>query len=166
MFASGQAGRWVLASRPAVSNCRTFAGGGTMRRYFIASAAAAIVALGVVHPVASGDPAAAPVQAAPAPTQTEADAVRQAQQTGQSVEITDQATETRQVLANPNGSFTLKSNQRAVRVKQDGQWKPIDTTLRRNTDGSWSPTATDQNVTFSGGGNSPVVTIRHGNLAL
>lgn len=82
------------------------------------------------------------------------------------MEITDQTTEIRQVLANPNGTFTMKASQRAVRVKQDGVWKPIDTTLRRNPDGSLSPIATDQNVSFSGGGTAPLVTVRRGELAL
>lgn len=90
----------------------------------------------------------------------------QAQATGEPVEVTDSTTETSQVFANPDGTFTLKSNQRPVRVQQDGVWRPIDTTLHVNPDGSVSPTATDQDVVFSGGGTAPLVTVRHAGKAL
>lgn len=123
-----------------------------MRRYFVATIVVAITSLGLVHPTVSG--------AAPAPARTEADAMRQARETGHPVEVGALTTETRQVLANPNGRFTLRANQRAVRVKQDGVWKPVDTTLRRNPDGTLSPAASAQDMSFSGGGTGAMVSVR------
>lgn len=99
-------------------------------------------------------------------TADEASATRTAQRTGKPVEVLDQTTENTQVLANPDGTFTLKSHRRAVRVKQNGVWRPIDTTLHANPDGSLTPVAADQDVTFSGGGVTPLVTVRHAGKAL
>lgn len=75
------------------------------------------------------------------------------------VEVASETTETMQVMANPDGSFTMTSNLHPVRVRKDGTWVPIDTTLQQNADGSLSPAATTQQVTFSGGGDTPMVTL-------
>src|SRR5256885_7828792 len=137
-----------------------------MRRYLIATMAAVTTSLGLVHPLASAAIPAPPAKAAPPPAQTEADAVRQARETGHPVQVEAQTTETRQVLANPNGTFTLRANQRAVRVRRNGAWTPVDPTLRPNPDGTLSPAASTQDMAFSGGGTAPLVTVRHGALAL
>ncbi|WP_157367990.1 LamG-like jellyroll fold domain-containing protein [Alloactinosynnema sp. L-07] len=100
------------------------------------------------------------------PVVTETDALRAAKETGKPVEIPSQTTETQQVLANPTGTFTLKSHAKPVRVKKSGAWHAVDTTLRANPDGSLTPTASAQAVSFSGGGNQPLITVRNGDKAV
>lgn len=114
--------------------------------------------------------AAAPVGAAPAgvaPSSvpeplSQGSASAQAQATGQPVAVTSQSTETSQVMANPDGSFTLTAGLRPVRVLQDGAWTPIDTTLHANGDGSLSPAASTAQLAFSGGGATPLVRLTNG----
>src|SRR5439155_21433228 len=48
----------------------------------------------------------------------------------------------------------------------NGAWTPVDPTLRPNPDGTLSPAASTQDMAFSGGGTAPLVTVRHGALAL
>lgn len=90
----------------------------------------------------------------------------QAQSSGQPVVVDDETTETSQVTAEPDGSFTLASSLTPVRVQQDGQWRDIDTTLQANPDGSVSPAATAEDVTFSGGGSDPAVTVSEGDSSI
>ncbi|ALG07861.1 hypothetical protein AOZ06_13895 [Kibdelosporangium phytohabitans] len=96
----------------------------------------------------------------------EADAVQRAARTGAPVEIPERNTEKSQVLANPNGSFTLRSNARPVRVKKDGVWRGIDTTLKVNADGTVTPVAAAADMAFSGGGDKPIVRVADGGGAV
>lgn len=75
-------------------------------------------------------------------------------------------TETEQVTADPDGTFTLRSTVVPVRVQQQGAWVPIDPTLRQNADGSWSPKASAEATTFSDGGTTPLVSIADGTRSL
>jgi hypothetical protein len=130
---------------------------------------AVIAIFSLIQPTVNADPRPAqssPIQPNRTPAQTETDAMRQARSTGRPVEIGEQTSETTQVLANPDGSFTMRSNVRAVRAKRDGAWRGIDTTLARNPDGTLAPVATAQDVTFSGGGTGPLITLRHAGKAL
>jgi hypothetical protein len=63
------------------------------------------------------------------------------------------------VLAQPDGEFELVSNALPVRVRVNGAWRAISTSLRRTRDGSWSAPLTSAPVTFSGGGSGPLVTV-------
>ncbi|WP_231976056.1 hypothetical protein [Streptomyces sp. 3214.6] len=73
-------------------------------------------------------------------------------------------TESSQVFANPDGTFTQESNAAPVRArKDDGTWAPIDTTLVRKTDGSVRAKNTTAGLTFSGGGSGAgLVTLEDG----
>ena len=63
-------------------------------------------------------------------------------------------TESSQIFANPDGTFTQEMNAAPVRAqKDDGTWAPIDTTLVHEADGSARAVNTAADVTFSGGGN-------------
>ncbi|WP_327128984.1 LamG-like jellyroll fold domain-containing protein [Streptomyces sp. NBC_01727] len=63
-------------------------------------------------------------------------------------------TESSQVFANPDGTFTQEMNAAPVRARQsDGAWAPIDTTLTREADGSVRAKNTTAGLTFSGGGS-------------
>lgn len=84
-------------------------------------------------------------------------AIERAKSTGKPVEVMSETTETTQVMAQPNGSLALTSNARPVRVERNGEWRPVDTTLRRNADGSVSPIAAAVDVEFSGGGAAPLL---------
>jgi hypothetical protein len=144
------------------------------RPMILVATLAGLVTAGLTAPTATADPVIPrPAENAHVTTlgptaspAAETDAVRTARETGEPVEIRDQTTETTQVLANPDGTFTLKASRRAVRVRHDGVWRPIDTTLHTNQDGSLSSVATDQDVTFSGGGTTPLLTVRHAGAAL
>ncbi|MDI2131609.1 LamG-like jellyroll fold domain-containing protein [Yinghuangia seranimata] len=91
----------------------------------------------------------------------EASASAEARRTGKPVAVEPTTTETKQVVANPDGTFTLHSYVRPVRVKKDGRWAPVDSTLRANADGTLSPVASTVDIAFSGGGEAPLVTLRH-----
>jgi hypothetical protein len=78
---------------------------------------------------------------------------------GQDVPVESLTTETSTVTANPDGMFTSTTNVMPVRVLKDGVWTPVDATLVTNADGTLSPKATPNDVTLSGGGNGPLVTL-------
>ncbi|WP_435172790.1 LamG domain-containing protein [Actinacidiphila sp. bgisy145] len=79
----------------------------------------------------------------------------------QAVPVDALTTETYSVTANPDGSFTATSDLDPVRVQKNGGWTPVDATLEPNTDGTYSPAATPNGVTLSGGGSGPLVTLHH-----
>ncbi|WP_328504917.1 LamG domain-containing protein [Streptomyces sp. NBC_00457] len=63
-------------------------------------------------------------------------------------------TESSQVFANPDGTFTQEMNAAPVRArKDDGSWAPVDTTLVREADGAVRAKNTTADLTFSGGGS-------------
>ncbi|WP_412543057.1 hypothetical protein R8Z50_11410 [Longispora sp. K20-0274] len=73
------------------------------------------------------------------------------------VGVSAQRTETTEVFANPDGSFTAQIAARPVRVRQGGSWVAVDPKLRRNPDGSVGTVATPVSVRLSGGGGGPLV---------
>jgi hypothetical protein len=78
---------------------------------------------------------------------------------GKSAVVDGFTTETQQVVAQPKGGFSLTTSAEPVRTQQGGQWVPVDTTLHRNANGSYSPVATAYgSVTFSSGGRGPLAT--------
>ncbi|MFC9932301.1 LamG-like jellyroll fold domain-containing protein [Streptomyces sp. NPDC127190] len=75
----------------------------------------------------------------------------------------DQFTDTGTVVvANPDGTFTRSDSSMPQRVQEAGKWVPVNTTLVRKADGTWTPQAAVTAVAFSGGGSSPLVTLRSG----
>ncbi|MFB9627401.1 LamG-like jellyroll fold domain-containing protein [Nonomuraea helvata] len=95
----------------------------------------------------------------PAPEQA---AVVAARASGKPVEVTALTSETRQVVANPNGRLTATFNAQPARVRRAGTWVPVDTTLRVNPDGTVSAAATPEDLTLSGGGDGPLARYRRG----
>ncbi|MFN8194702.1 MAG: hypothetical protein U0R80_10525 [Nocardioidaceae bacterium] len=69
------------------------------------------------------------------------------------VELTQYTTETNQVFALPDGSFRLIAHELPVRVEQDGDWVPVDTSLVRDGGGNYAPEAISVPLTLSGGGS-------------
>lgn len=95
-----------------------------------------------------------------------ADEVTLARRTGQRVEIAALRSETRQVFAQPDGTYVLEQNVRPVRVRQAGRWVPVDTTLRQTADGTIAPVATAVGLAFSGGGTAPLARMSRGAKSL
>lgn len=113
-------------------------------------------------------PLAAPevAGAAPAATLNEQAARAQAVASGKPVEATALRDEHQQVVANPDGTFTLTQSVEAVRVRRGTGWVPVDTTLRRNSDGTVTPAAAVLDMSFSGGGTAALARMRRGGSEL
>ena len=83
----------------------------------------------------------------------------QARSSGRAVVVGALTTPTLQVSALPGGRFEVSDNPLPVRALRGGSWVPVDTSLVRDGDGSYSAAATAYaSVTFSGGGSAPLVT--------
>ncbi|MGW1280284.1 LamG domain-containing protein [Streptomyces tsukubensis] len=129
------------------------------RRAALRAAVAATVAAaltGLTGTAPEGAPAAATAAtrtAAPtaAPAQTEAQALQAAQQSGRGVEVLGLRTERRDVVANPDGTFTAREYTDPVRTVKNGSWADIDKTLIRHSDGTWSPKAATVGLSLSSG---------------
>jgi hypothetical protein len=95
--------------------------------------------------------------------QAMAQAATAARASGKPAVVSGLTSETQQVLAQPRGGFALEANPQPVRTQQRGSWVPVDTTLHRNPDGTWSPAATAYGtVRFSGGGGHPLAATTSG----
>jgi len=79
-------------------------------------------------------------------------ASRLAKTIGRRVVVAERTTETTQVVADPDGTFTLLSDLRPVRAKVDGEWLPIDLTLETKSDGRIGPRVAPFDVRLSNGG--------------
>ncbi|WP_244317567.1 LamG-like jellyroll fold domain-containing protein [Streptomyces bauhiniae] len=113
------------------------------------------------HGASSKPRSASPSTAARRLNPTES-ASAQARATGKAVTI-DQFTDTgTTVVANPDGTFTRTDSSMPQRVLQNGKWVAIDTTLRRQADGTWAPKAAVTPVAFSSGGSGAMVTMHSG----
>ncbi|MFD8722592.1 LamG-like jellyroll fold domain-containing protein [Streptomyces sp. NPDC059629] len=95
----------------------------------------------------------------PSPSDPMLAAQAQAVASGHDVPVESLTTETSTVTASPDGMFTSTINVMPVRVLKDGAWTPVDATLATNADGTLSPKATPNDVTLSGGGSGPLVTM-------
>ncbi|NKY97053.1 LamG-like jellyroll fold domain-containing protein [Nocardiopsis alborubida] len=90
---------------------------------------------------------------------TDQEALVQAQETGEPVEITAATTETTRHLANPDGSFTMEQSAFPVRVRAQDGWTPVDTDLTVDSDGRLRPKAVSADIAFSGGGDQALASI-------
>ncbi|WTT80384.1 LamG domain-containing protein (plasmid) [Streptomyces sp. NBC_00080] len=91
-------------------------------------------------------------------------ALVQAQESGQRVEVTGERSERTTVYANPDGfTFTLEESAVPVRVATaDGGWQTPDATLVKRSDGSVGPKAAAVEVEFTAGGDkAPLARIAH-----
>ncbi|WP_232283996.1 LamG-like jellyroll fold domain-containing protein [Saccharomonospora glauca] len=81
-------------------------------------------------------------------------ATARAQAEGKPVRVEEETTETVEVLANPDGTFTWRQSLTPQRVKRDGKWRSIDTTWERGDDGVVRTVATPVALTLSPGGST------------
>ncbi|MFK4107997.1 FG-GAP repeat domain-containing protein [Streptomyces sp. NPDC002176] len=97
----------------------------------------------------------------------ESDAMAKAARTGEPVEVAAARTETSETYALPNGNLRHTQHSIPVRVKREGAWTPVDTTLTE-AGGRITPRATPGRVSFSAGGDTSLVTLadRGGELSL
>ncbi|NJP45600.1 LamG-like jellyroll fold domain-containing protein [Actinacidiphila epipremni] len=86
-------------------------------------------------------------------------AVAQARETGQPVVVDALTTPYAQTTANPDGTLTQQSTPAPTRVRQNGTWVPVDSTLKVNADGTLSAKAPLNALTLSGGGTAPLATL-------
>lgn len=98
----------------------------------------------------------------------EAAAVREAERTGQAVEVAEMRGEVREVWALPDGTVEVREFvvPRWTRVG-DAQagWSRVDLALRETPEGAVAPAASTVDMEFSGGGEVPLVTlVRHGRV--
>lgn len=125
----------------------------------LVAAALSITALTAPQPVAAQDEPERPAAARPA---QERAAVAAARTAGKPVEVESMRSETRTVFAQPDGTMTMELNVRPVRVRKEGRWVPVDTTLRLRPDGTVEPVAAAVDLAFSGGGSAPLARLSRG----
>ncbi|MFE0452958.1 FG-GAP-like repeat-containing protein [Streptomyces sp. NPDC058914] len=98
----------------------------------------------------SGDTSDARTKRAAQPVD-EDEAQLRARKSGKKVEVATLTDEFSTTFANPDGSFTYTSSVAPLRAKNDeGEWAPIDTTLKRDDKG-WHTVNSPYPVTFSSG---------------
>ncbi|MEU3334681.1 LamG domain-containing protein [Streptomyces sp. NPDC006668] len=85
----------------------------------------------------------------------------EAQSTGRTVPVDALTTEVSTTEALPDGTFTNTTSALPTRVLKDGDWTPVDATLTADGNGGYTPRATPNGVTLSGGGDGPLVTLTH-----
>ncbi|MFC4071676.1 carboxypeptidase regulatory-like domain-containing protein [Actinoplanes subglobosus] len=81
------------------------------------------------------------------------------------MEIVADRTEFSRTFANPDGTRSLEASVEPQRVRRNGHWVPIDTTLERTPAGI-APAATVLPMTFSAGGTTLVGRLSEGNRAI
>lgn len=134
----------------------------TARRTGVPLLIAALLAPVVGVPPATAEPVTAAQQQAVPPEEApdEQSAARAAREHRKSVRVASRITETSEVVANPDGTFTFTQHFRPVRVRRDNTWVPVDTTLRRLPDGTVAPIAVNVDLRLSGGGEDrPLVVL-------
>ncbi|MFF4654446.1 LamG domain-containing protein [Streptomyces sp. NPDC001381] len=100
--------------------------------------------------------AAAPGESDAASLSEAQQALADAQESGEQVEVVGERTDRTTVYANPDGfTFTLEESVVPVRVaKPGGGWQAPDATLETRSDGSVGPKAAALSIGLSGGGDS------------
>lgn len=92
---------------------------------------------------------------------TSAEAERIARACAARVEALDERDEYSQVYVEPDGTRTLESAVVPQRIRTGtDSWAPVSTDLVAQPDGRLAPAATTADVTFSGGGTAPLVTLQ------
>lgn len=118
--------------------------------WMLLPALVAAAAVAAFAPPAAAVPTA-PTEASGAAAETPSE---QAARTGVRVEVPEKTTESEQVFANPDGTFTLEASAVPVRARKGGAWVPVDPTLERRSDGVVVPRATTFGIELSGGGSA------------
>ncbi|MFB7513185.1 hypothetical protein [Streptomyces sp. NPDC056144] len=110
-------------------------------------------------PIAPGGIGKAVEQEPAAVRRAQEAATDRARVSGKTVPVETLTTESTRTVANPDGSFTMTQNAEPVRARKGRTWVPVDTTLGRRADGRLAPAASVTEVSFSGDGTGPLVTM-------
>ncbi|MFD4319029.1 FG-GAP-like repeat-containing protein [Streptomyces sp. NPDC058548] len=81
---------------------------------------------------------------------TTAEAAREARRTGKDVEVTAERTANSTTWAQPDGWMRIRTHSDTIRAKVGGEWKKIDTRLKR-VEGGYAPSAVNDPLLFSAG---------------
>lgn len=103
------------------------------------------VSAGFITPVANAGPA-------PAELPDEASAQAAARKFDKPVKVSGLTTETSETVANPNGKMTFTQSLKPERAKRGDKWVPVDTKLRKHSDGLIRPEAAVVDLQFAGAG--------------
>ncbi|MGJ9422938.1 DNRLRE domain-containing protein [Aeromicrobium sp. CF3.5] len=101
---------------------------------------------------------AMPVQPTRAEAAEDVSEFAQAADSGVPVEIEEARTATDTVYANPSGTYTREIASAPIRVRQDGEWEPVDLTLEA-VDGVIRPKASPIAAELSAGGDEVLSTV-------
>ncbi|MEW1830389.1 DNRLRE domain-containing protein [Streptomyces sp. NPDC088196] len=116
--------------------------------------------------IASADAKSSSAGATDSPGESDmASARAQAVEQGKRVEVTSKRTEDSTTWVNPNGALTTEVFQEPIRVRQDGAWTPVDTTLA-DTGAAVTPGATVADLNLSDGGTGPFAKVADGGTSL
>jgi hypothetical protein len=123
--------------------------------------ALAAVTTALAAPPAVAAPASAPAASAVARgshpvADAQTLASEQARRTGKPVTVSTLTTSTSMTQALPSGGFKLTTSAAPVRAWTRSGWRALDATLRRDSDGGYSPAVAESPVTISGGGSAPL----------
>ena len=130
---------------------------GRRRRHsLVTSTAALALALGPAAVAARADTSATDPTTL---TQAETAASAQAVATGSPVTVDEATTTDSTVTAQPDGTYVQRISAQPERLQRDGTWVPLDSNLRRNNDGSYSPAASSSGLTLSDGGTGPLAAL-------
>ncbi|MEU1223851.1 DNRLRE domain-containing protein [Streptomyces microflavus] len=142
-----------------------------MNRRFTAAAismamsATLVASAGTAQAENDGDGRPAVTTSGPAKQVTEAPDIASAQLaaklSGQRVEALSERTADAGTWANPDGTLTTESYSGPVRVKEDGRWKPLDTTLV-DTGAQLEPRTAVADVALSDGGSGDFASVSRG----
>ncbi|WP_318218949.1 VCBS repeat-containing protein [Streptomyces sp. SCL15-6] len=132
----------------------------------VALAAIVLAQVQLVPAVASAAPATpAAEESVTSVDEQSSEALAEARETGEPVEILGQRSETSQVFANPSGTFTEERYALPQWVRKGEKLVAIDPTLQATAAG-YQTKATEVDVTFSAGGTSPMATVRRDGRSL
>ncbi|WP_344620718.1 ricin-type beta-trefoil lectin domain protein [Dactylosporangium salmoneum] len=113
-------------------------------------------------PAPAKAPQAPTTPATPPQADERAAAAAKARLSNQPVELTSVTTPTERTVVNPDGTLTTELNAQPARTRRAGAWVPLDATLLRNADGSYSPAASANPLTISGGGAAALASMTSG----
>ncbi|MGW5560917.1 LamG-like jellyroll fold domain-containing protein [Micromonospora sp. NPDC003944] len=130
------------------------------RRGLAAWVAAAVTGSLLVAPAPVPAAGAAPACTGVAPSEAAASALAAA--CAEPVSVDGSRTELAQVVAQPDGRMRFEAAVEPQRTRKDGKWTDVDLDLAPAADGGWRPAASVADVSFSAGGNGPLVTLKRG----
>jgi hypothetical protein len=110
-------------------------------------------------------PAASSASGGSAPL-TQAQAQARAEATGKPVPIPAATTANSTLTALPDGRLQLTDSLSAQRARVDGVWQPLDATLTKNADGTYSPKVSADPVRISGGGPGALAKMSQGGASM